>query len=165
MSQTARLLSKSSSSSLHNNNNNSQSKLQSLEILRTPTSGSSTGGSPSTSQHGLTPTENQQINGANNNNNNIINEISSGGGAVSAVRQQPTVIASAAPPPSLLKVSLEMPLMTPEQLYPTPSMKESLAFDVEFDLRLVGCELIQTSGRLLKLPQVKSMSQFFLNRK
>jgi hypothetical protein len=162
MSQTAaRLLSKSSSSSLHNNNNNSQSKLQSLEILRTPTSGSSTAGSPSTSQHGLTPTENQQINGANNN-NNTSNEISSGGGgggAVSAVRQQPTVIA--APPPSLLKVSLEMPLMTPEQLYPTPSMKESLAFDVEFDLRLVGCELIQTSGRLLKLPQVKSVSQYF----
>lgn len=32
-------------------------------------------------------------------------------------------------------------------------MNDSLPFDVEFDLRLVGCELIQTSGRLLKLPQ------------
>lgn len=32
-------------------------------------------------------------------------------------------------------------------------MADSLPFEVEFDLRLVGCELIQTTGRLLKLPQ------------
>jgi len=32
-------------------------------------------------------------------------------------------------------------------------MADQLPFDTEFDLRLVGCELIQTSGRLLKLPQ------------
>ena len=56
--------------------------------------------------------------------------------------------------PGLLKVSLEMPLLRADQLYPTPSMNDSLPFDVEFDLRLVGCELIQTAGRLLKLPQV-----------
>jgi hypothetical protein len=52
------------------------------------------------------------------------------------------------------KVSLSVPLMKSEQLYPTPSMKENLPFEVEFDLRLTGCELIQTAGRLLKLPQV-----------
>lgn len=53
----------------------------------------------------------------------------------------------------LIKVSLDVPLMTKEQLYPTPSMKDHIPYDVEFDLRLLGCELIQTSGRLLKLPQ------------
>lgn len=50
-------------------------------------------------------------------------------------------------------VSLEVPLMMNEQLYPTPSMKDKISYDVEFDLRLTGCELIQTAGRLLKLPQ------------
>jgi hypothetical protein len=54
------------------------------------------------------------------------------------------------------KISLEVPLMTPDRLYPTPSMKDNLPYEVEFDLRLLGCELIQTSGRLLKLPQVSS---------
>ena len=54
------------------------------------------------------------------------------------------------------KISLEVPLMTPDRLYPTPSMKDNLPFEVEFDLRLMGCELIQTAGRLLKLPQVSS---------
>lgn len=58
------------------------------------------------------------------------------------------------------KISLEVPLMTPDRLYPTPSMKDNLPFEVEFDLRLLGCELIQTAGRLLKLPQVSSL--FFL---
>lgn len=53
----------------------------------------------------------------------------------------------------LQNVSLEVPLMTNEQLYPTPSMKDKISYDVEFDLRLTGCELIQTAGRLLKLPQ------------
>jgi len=55
------------------------------------------------------------------------------------------------------KISLEVPLMTPDRLYPTPSMKDNLPFEVEFDLRLMGCELIQTAGRLLKLPQVSSL--------
>ncbi len=54
----------------------------------------------------------------------------------------------------IFKISLEIPVMTPEKLYPTPSMADSLPYDVEFDLRLVGCELIQTAGQLLKLPQV-----------
>ncbi|RNA24968.1 cyclin-L1 isoform X3, partial [Brachionus plicatilis] len=53
----------------------------------------------------------------------------------------------------LQNVSLQVPLMKNDQLYPTPSMKDKIPYDVEFDLRLTGCELIQTSGRLLKLPQ------------
>ena len=47
-------------------------------------------------------------------------------------------------------------ILSPEKLYPnaTPSMIEGLPWDVEYDLRLIGCELIQTAGLLLKLPQV-----------
>jgi hypothetical protein len=57
-----------------------------------------------------------------------------------------------------LKVNLVIPLMSPDKLYPTPSMKDNLPFDVEFDLRLTGCQLIQTAGRLLKFPQVKNLT-------
>ena len=39
--------------------------------------------------------------------------------------------------------------------HPTPSMLEGLPYDVEYDLRLIGCELIQTACLLLKLPQVE----------
>jgi hypothetical protein len=65
--------------------------------------------------------------------------------------------------PGIVKVSLELPLLRADQLYPTPSMNDSLPFDVEFDLRLVGCELIQTSGRLRKLPQVLYSSFYYIN--
>ena len=47
-------------------------------------------------------------------------------------------------------------LLPADKLYPnpTPSMSEGLAYDIEYDLRLIGCELIQTACLLLKLPQV-----------
>lgn len=51
-------------------------------------------------------------------------------------------------------ISQATPILPPEKLYPTPSMQDGLPYEVEFDLRLIGCELIQTSGRLLRLPQV-----------
>lgn len=57
-------------------------------------------------------------------------------------------------------ISQATPILPPEKLYPTPSMQDGLPYEVEFDLRLIGCELIQTSGRLLRLPQV---IQAFLN--
>ena len=63
-----------------------------------------------------------------------------------------TVVAPSVQQP-LVHVSLEIQLFPAEKLYPTPSMAENLSFDDEFDLRVVGCELIQTAGRLLKLPQ------------
>ena len=75
---------------------------------------------------------------------------------------------SATSAPINLKVSLSMELLPNEKLYPTPSMSDSLAFEDEFDLRLIGCELIQTAGRLLKLPQVirsRLSSFFFLTNK
>ncbi|CAE1310647.1 CCNL [Acanthosepion pharaonis] len=33
-------------------------------------------------------------------------------------------------------------------------MQDGLAYEVEVDLRIIGCEMIQTAGILLKLPQV-----------
>ena len=58
-------------------------------------------------------------------------------------------------------ISLETPILPKEKLYPTPSMKDSLKYEDEFDLRVTGCELIQTSGRLLKLPQVHIIIYLF----
>lgn len=37
----------------------------------------------------------------------------------------------------------------------TPSEADGLDRETETDLRILGCELIQTAGILLKLPQVK----------
>ena len=41
-----------------------------------------------------------------------------------------------------------------EKLSPTPSSLDSMSQVVEDDLRNLGCNLIQTAGKLLKLPQV-----------
>lgn len=41
-----------------------------------------------------------------------------------------------------------------ERLNPTPSQLDNLDWESEVDLRIVGCELIQDSGVLLRLPQV-----------
>ncbi|CAH8872793.1 unnamed protein product [Trichobilharzia szidati] len=41
-----------------------------------------------------------------------------------------------------------------ERLFPTPSQLDRLDYETEIDLRIVGCELIQDSGVLLRLPQV-----------
>nr|CAX74831.1 Cyclin-L1 [Schistosoma japonicum] len=41
-----------------------------------------------------------------------------------------------------------------ERLFPTPSQMDKMDYETEIDLRIVGCELIQDSGVLLRLPQV-----------
>jgi len=41
-----------------------------------------------------------------------------------------------------------------EKLSPTPSAQDGMIAEVEADLRNLGCNLIQTAGKLLKLPQV-----------
>ena len=41
-----------------------------------------------------------------------------------------------------------------EKLCPTPSSQDGMTQAVEDDLRNLGCNLIQTAGKLLKLPQV-----------
>ena len=51
-------------------------------------------------------------------------------------------------------LTLENVLVPPEKLTPTPSSVDGLDPEVETGLRILGCELIQMSGILLKLPQV-----------
>lgn len=51
-------------------------------------------------------------------------------------------------------LSLENTILPEEKLKSTPSVEDGLDFENEVDLRILGCELIQVSGILLKLPQV-----------
>lgn len=53
-------------------------------------------------------------------------------------------------------LSLENCLLPPEKLEKSPSVEEGLDPDIEYDCRIMGCELIQTAGILLKLPQVNT---------
>ena len=51
-------------------------------------------------------------------------------------------------------ISLENCLLPEDRLLSTPSSLDGLDSETEMDLRILGCELIQTAGILLKLPQV-----------
>ncbi|XP_066997668.1 cyclin-L1 isoform X1 [Anabrus simplex] len=51
-------------------------------------------------------------------------------------------------------LTLKNCLLPEEKLSPTPSQTDGLDKETETDLRVLGCELIQTAGILLKLPQV-----------
>ena len=51
-------------------------------------------------------------------------------------------------------LTLKNCLLPEEKLSPTPSQVDGLDKETEIDLRILGCELIQTAGILLKLPQV-----------
>ena len=57
-------------------------------------------------------------------------------------------------------LTLENVLIPDEKLSPSPSVQDGLDVDTETDLRILGCELIQTSGILLKLPQVSHVEIF-----
>lgn len=56
-------------------------------------------------------------------------------------------------------LTLNNVILPPEKVFPnpTPSMNDGLSWNDEYDLRLIGCELIQTAGLLLKLPQVRRL--------
>ena len=56
-------------------------------------------------------------------------------------------------------LTLENCLLSEEKLTPTPSGQDGLDPSLENELRILGAELIQTAGKLLKLPQV---SRFLL---
>ena len=56
---------------------------------------------------------------------------------------------------SRVVITLENVLYPDDKLDRTPSMTDGLDKDTEFDLRFLGCELIQTAGILLKMPQVE----------
>lgn len=51
-------------------------------------------------------------------------------------------------------LTLENCLLPEAKLTETPSRQDGLDRQTEIDLRILGCELIQTAGILLKLPQV-----------
>lgn len=51
-------------------------------------------------------------------------------------------------------LTLENCLLPDGKLEQTPSQNDGLDRETEIDLRILGCELIQTAGILLKLPQV-----------
>lgn len=69
-------------------------------------------------------------------------------------------------------LSLKNQLLPEDKLsLPTPSQTDGLDHDTETDLRIYGCELIQTAGILLKLPQVcatsrlRSLDIFFIHHR
>jgi len=66
--------------------------------------------------------------------------------------------ASAAPAPEekwgQVVLTISNSVMPLEKLSPTPSSLDGMTQAVEDDLRNLGCDLIQTAGKLLKLPQV-----------
>lgn len=51
-------------------------------------------------------------------------------------------------------LTLDNCIVPREKLLNTPSAQDGVSHELEVDLRLVGCEYIQTAGLLLKLPQV-----------
>lgn len=60
--------------------------------------------------------------------------------------------------PTKVLLTLSNVLLPKEKLTSTPSMTDGLDFETEVNLRIVGCEWIQTAGILLKLPQVSRVS-------
>ncbi|KAF5898644.1 cyclin-L1 isoform X1, partial [Clarias magur] len=55
---------------------------------------------------------------------------------------------------SEVSLTIDNSLIPEEKLSPTPSMLDGLDLHTETDLRILGCELIQSAGILLRLPQV-----------
>lgn len=51
-------------------------------------------------------------------------------------------------------LTLENCLLSDNKLQETPSQQDGLDKETETNLRILGCELIQIAGILLKLPQV-----------
>uniref|UniRef100_A0A8C9QU33 Cyclin L1a n=1 Tax=Scleropages formosus TaxID=113540 RepID=A0A8C9QU33_SCLFO len=51
-------------------------------------------------------------------------------------------------------LTIDNSLVPEERLSTTPSMLDGLDLETETDLRILGCELIQSAGILLRLPQV-----------
>lgn len=63
-------------------------------------------------------------------------------------------------------LSLENALQSADKLETNSvSQQDGLTREIETDLRILGCELIQTAGILLKLPQVSSSNEIRWSRK
>lgn len=67
---------------------------------------------------------------------------------------KPITSAPVLKPYGKIVLSLSNQLLPEEKLSLTPSQQDGLDVETETDLRIYGCELIQTAGILLKLPQV-----------
>lgn len=52
------------------------------------------------------------------------------------------------------ELSLDNCIIPNERLLNTPSSKDGCSHELEVDLRIIGCEYIQSAGLLLRLPQV-----------
>ncbi|KAI9208543.1 cyclin-like protein [Polychytrium aggregatum] len=62
-------------------------------------------------------------------------------------------------------LSLENTVVSVELLLSPPSVRDGFSKELEYELRIVGCELIQSMGILLKLPQVAmATAQVLLQR-
>ncbi|KAB0391425.1 hypothetical protein E2I00_019082 [Balaenoptera physalus] len=59
---------------------------------------------------------------------------------------------------SEVSLTIDHSLIPEERLSPTPSMQDGLDLPSETDLRILGCELIQAAGILLRLPQIVAMA-------
>lgn len=68
----------------------------------------------------------------------------------------------ASKPYGKIELSLNNVLLPETKLKTTPSVLDGMDIDTETDLRILGCELIQTAGILLKLPQVSMFLYFSL---
>ncbi|KAG8445258.1 hypothetical protein GDO86_010149 [Hymenochirus boettgeri] len=55
---------------------------------------------------------------------------------------------------STVYLTIDCSIIPEERLSPTPSMLDGLDLHAETDLRILGCELLQSAGILLRLPQV-----------
>ena len=57
--------------------------------------------------------------------------------------------------PVILTISNSV--LSQDKLSPTPSSRDGMSQQIEEDLRNLGCNIIQTAGKLLRLPQVISL--------
>lgn len=64
-----------------------------------------------------------------------------------------------------VRITLENCLVPEERLQNSPSISDGLDVEIERDLRVLGCELIQSSSILLKLPQVYFWNHCIFNVK
>lgn len=55
---------------------------------------------------------------------------------------------------SKVQLTLDNVIIPTDRLRNTPSRRDGCSHELEVDLRIVGCEYIQTAGILLRLPQV-----------
>ncbi|XP_014211108.1 cyclin-L1 isoform X2 [Copidosoma floridanum] len=88
-------------------------------------------------------------------NSTMSNVISASAKTSGMVATKPSVAPSSTSKPyGKIVLTLKNCLLSDDKLMTTPSSADGLDAETETDLRILGCELVQTAGILLKLPQV-----------